>query len=388
MKVTQVYELLNSVTNEILGETDIVKEDLSNVVDIGVAIFDATSIDNYVRSLVDHIGKVIFVNRPYSGTAPSVLMDGWEFGAVLEKLQADLPDATENESWELEDGESYDPNIFYKPVVSAKFYQKRVTFEVPMSFTEKQVKGSFSSAEQLNSFMSMLYNAVDKSMTIKLDALIMRTINSMTGETIHAEYGATSLSGSSKTKAINLLYLYNNGPNAGGTALTAAKAMTDPEFIRFAVREMNITRARLAKISTLFNVGGKARFTPNDMLKTVMLADFKESADVYLQSDTFHDEYTRLLPADLVPYWQGPGDDSFDFTDVSAINITTPSGDDVSASGILCVMFDRDALGVANMDKRTTTNFNPKAEFYNNWFKYDAGYFADLDENYVVFFVA
>ena len=388
MKVTQVYELLNSVTNEILGETDIVKEDLSNVVDLGVAIFDATSIDNYVKSLVDHIGKVIFVNRPYAGTAPSVLMDGWEFGAVLEKIQADIPEATENESWELEDGQSYDPNIFYKPTVSAKFYQKRITFEVPMSFTEKQVKGSFSSAEQLNSFISMLYNAVDKSMTVKLDALIMRTINSMTGETIHAEYGSSSLSGSSKTKAINLLYLYNNGPNAGGTALTAAKAMTDPDFIRFAVREMNITRARLAKISTQFNVGGKARFTPADMLKTVMLSDFKESADVYLQSDTFHDEYTRLAPADLVAYWQGPGDDSFDFTDISAINITTPSGDDVSASGILAVMFDRDALGVANMDRRTTSNYNPKAEFYNNWFKYDAGYFADLDENYVVFFVA
>ena len=388
MKVTQVYELLNSVTNEILGETDIVKEDPSNVVDLGVAIFDATSIDNYVKSLVDHIGKVIFVNRPYAGTAPSVLMDGWEFGAVLEKIQADIPEATENESWELEDGQSYDPNIFYKPTVSAKFYQKRITFEVPMSFTEKQVKGSFSSAEQLNSFISMLYNAVDKSMTVKLDALIMRTINSMTGETIHAEYGAASLGSKSTTKAINLLYLYNNGPNAGGSALTAAKAMTDPDFIRFAVREMNITRARLAKISTQFNVGGKARFTPSDMLKTVMLSDFKESADVYLQSDTFHDEYTRLAPADLVAYWQGPGDDSFDFTDISAINITTPSGDDVSASGILAVMFDRDALGVANMDRRTTSNYNPKAEFYNNWFKYDAGYFADLDENYVVFFVA
>lgn len=388
MKVTQVYELLNSVTNEILGETDIVKEDLSNVVDVGVAIFDNTSIDSYVKSLVDHIGKVIFVNRPYAGTAPSVLMDGWEFGAVLEKLQADLPEASENESWELEAGQSYDPNIFYKPVVSAKFFQKRVTFEVPMSFTEKQVKGSFSSAEQLNSFMSMLYNAVDKSMTVKLDALIMRTINSMTGETIYAEYGAANLNSKSTTKAINLLYLYNNGPNYGQTPITAAAAMTNPEFIRFAVREMNITKARMAKISTLFNVGGKARFTPADMLKTVMLADFKESADVYLQSDTFHDEYTRLVPADLVPYFQGPGDDNFDFADISAINITTPSGHDVSASGILAVMFDRDALGVANMDRRTTSNFNPKAEFYNNWFKYDAGYFADLDENYVVFFVA
>lgn len=386
MKVSQVYELLNTVTGEILGESDLVKEDLSNVVDLGVQIFNSTSVDNYVRSLIDHIGKVIFVNRQYAGGAPSVLMDGWEFGAVLEKIQADIPEATENESWLLEDGESYDPNIFYKPSVSAKFFQKRVTFEVPMSFTEKQVKGSFSSAEQLNSFMSMLYNAVDKSMTVKIDALIMRTINAMTGETIHAEYGSSSQSGSSTVKAINLLYLYNNGPNAGGTPISADASLTDPEFIRFAVREMNITKTRLSKISTLYNVGGKARFTPNDLLKTVMLADFKESADVYLQSDTFHDEYTRLVPADLVPYWQGSGD-NYDFDSISAINITTPSGDDVQASGILAVMFDRDALGVANIDRRTTTNYNPKAEFYNNWFKYDAGYFADLNENFVVFFV-
>ena len=384
MKVSQVYELLNTVTGEILGESDLVKEDLSNVVDLGVHIFDATSVDNYVKSLVDHIGKVIFVNRPYAGGAPSVLMDSWEFGAVLEKIQCDMPEATENESWSLEDGESYDPNIFYKPVVSAKFYQKRVTFEVPMSFTEIQVKGSFSSAEQLNSFMSMLYNAVDKAMTVKIDALIMRTINAMTGETIHAEYGSALLSSKSTVKAINLLYLYNTQFNK---SLTASDAFTDPEFIRFAVREMNIVRSRLAKISTLYNVGGKERFTPVDMLKTVMLADFKESADVYLQSDTFHDEYTRLMPADIVPYWQGSGDD-YALTDVTSINITTPSGDDVSASGILAVMFDRDALGVANLDRRTTTNYNPKAEFYNNWFKYDAGYFADLNENYVVFFVA
>lgn len=387
MKVSQVYELLNTVTSEILGDSAVVKEDLSNVVDLGVQIFDNTSVDNYVRSLVDHIGKVIFVNRPYAGGAPSVLMDGWEFGAVLEKIQADIPDATENESWELEDGQSYDPNIFYKPSVSAKFFQKRVTFEVPMSFTEKQVKSSFSSAEQLNSFMSMLYNAVDKSMTVKLDGLIMRTIDAMIGETIHAEYASASLSSKSTVKAINLLYLYNNGPNAGGTALTASKAMTDPDFIRFAVREMNIIKSRLTKLSDLYNVGGKARFTPNDLLKTVMLADFKESADVYLQSDTFHDEYTRLVPADLVPYWQGSGT-GYAFSDISKINITTPSGDDVEASGILAVMFDRDALGVANMDRRTTSNYNPKAEFYNNWFKYDAGYFADLNENFVVFFVA
>ena len=388
MKVSQVYELMNTVTHEILGDQAIVKEDLSNVVDLGVEIFDATSVDNYVRSLIDHISKVVFVNRPYMGGAPSVLMDATEFGCVIEKISCAIPDATENESWTLQDGESYDPNIFTAPKISAKFFQKRVTFEIPMSFTEKQVKGSFSSAEQLNSFISMIYNAVDKSMTVKLDGLIMRTINAMIGETIHAEYGSDALASKSTVKAVNLLYLYNNGPNAGGSALTASKAMTDPDFIRFAVREMNIIKNRLSKLSDLYNVGGEARFTPADLLKVVLLSDFKESADVYLQSNTFHDEYTKLVsPADQVAYWQGSGT-GYAFSDISKINVTTPSGDDVEATGILGIMFDRDALGVANMDRRTTSNYNPKAEFYNNWFKMDAGYFADLNENFVVFLVA
>ena len=209
MEVKQIYEIMNSVTSEILGDSALVQEDLSNIVDVGTAIFNASAVDNYVRSLVNHIGKVIFVNRPYSGNVPSVLMDGWEYGSVLEKITAELPDATENESWELTDGQSYDPNIFYKPTVSAKFFNKRVTFEIPMSFTERQVKESFSNAVQLNGFLSMLYNAVDKSMTVKVDALVMRTINNMIGETINAEYGESALSSKSTVKAVNLLYLYS-----------------------------------------------------------------------------------------------------------------------------------------------------------------------------------
>ncbi len=384
MEVKQIYELMNTVTSEILGAETVVNEDLSNIVDIGEEIFNASAVDAYVRSLVNHIGRVIFVNRPYSGNIPSVMMDGWEFGSVLQKITAELPEATENESWELTDGESYDPNIFYKPVVSAKFFNKKVTFEVPMSFTEMQVKQSFSNAEQLNGFMSMLYNAVDKSMTIKIDALVMRTIDNMIGETIVDDYGDAELASTSGVKAINLLYLYNEKFNA---ELTAEDAITNAEFIRFASFEMGVYMSRLSKISTLFNIGGKDRFTPADMLHVVMLSDFKKSADVYLQSDVFHDDFTKLPNADVVPYWQGSGT-SYAFDDVSSINIKTASGETVSASGILCVMFDRDALGVTNLDRRVTTNYNAKAEFYNNWFKFDAGYFNDTNENFVVFFVA
>lgn len=380
MEVKQIYTLANNATSEVLGESILLKEDLSNLVDIGTAVFNANAVDKYVKSLVNHIGKVIFVNRPYAGGAPSVLMDGWEFGSVLEKIQAELPAAQENESWELEDGQSYDPNIFYKPQVSAKFYNSKVTFEIPMSFTELQVKQSFSSAEQLNGFISMLYNAVDKAMTVKLDGLVMRTINNMIGETI---YDATQ--NSTDIRAVNLLTLYNT--RFSSATITAAQALTTPEFIRFAALQMGLYADRLKKISSLFNVGGKARFTPADMLHIVTLSDFQKAADVYLQSDTYHDEFTRLPQAESVPYWQGSGT-GYAFADTSKIHITTSSGHDVEQGGILAVMFDRDALGVTNLDRRVTTNYNAKAEFYNNFYKFDAGYFNDLNENFVVFYIA
>ena len=391
MVVKQIYELINSVSGEVLGKTDIVKEDLTGVVDLGNEVFNQGAVDNYVKSLVNHIGKVVFVNRPYSGKIPSVLMDAWEFGSVLEKISAEIPAATENDTWNLTDGQEYKQDIFHKPVVSAKFFNSKVTFEVPVSITERQVKESFSSAAQLNGFLSMIYSAVEKSMTIKTDALIMRTINNMIGETLFADAAAFTPSGktlnygsASTVRCVNLLYLYNK---TKGTQLTADKCLTDAEFIRFASYQMGLYADRLQSISTLFNVGGKERFTPKDSLHTVLLSDFAKGAQAYLYADTKNMEQVLLPNAESVASWQGTGKD-YGFAHTSAINIKTSGNHEISIGGVLGVMFDRDALGVCNLDKRVTTNYNAKAEFFNNYYKFDAGYFNDTNENFVVFFVA
>ena len=391
MKVEQIYSLMNNVTGEILGKAELLKEDLSNVVDVGTEIFNSADVDNYVKSLVNHIGKVVFVNRPYSGNVPSVLMDSWEFGSVLEKIQADIPQAVENDSWDLTNGESYDTNVFYKPSVSAKFFNKKVTFEVAMSFTELQVKESFSNANQLNGFLSMLYNSVEKSMTVKIDSLVMRTINNMIGETIyHDLYDGTEKVvkyANTGVKAVNLLKMFND---KFSKTLTPEQAITDSEFLKFASYTMQLYVDRLSKMSTLFNVGGKERFTPNDMLKIVLLSEFKASAISYLQADTYNDELVALPNAETVPYWQGSGLE-YGFTDTSKINVALAKDKttvrEIETSGIIGVMFDRDSLGVTNLDRRVTTNYNAKAEFYNNYYKFDSGYFNDLNENFIVFFM-
>lgn len=386
MKVTQLHELVNTTMQEVLGESAVVNEDLTNVVDLGNEIVNTDNLDHYVKKLVNHIGKVVFVNRVYNGSAPSVLMDSWEFGSILEKISADMPEAQENDTWNLVDGQSYDDDIFYQPKVSAKFFNSRITFEIPMSFTERQVKESFSNATQLNGFISMLVTSVENAMTVKLDSLVMRTINNMIAETLLADL--EGLEGELDTsvgtvKAVNLLADYNT---RYGGALTKAEAITDPDFIKYASYVIGLYTDRISKISTLFNVGGKARFTPANQLHLVLLSEFAKASTVFLESDTFNDSNVKLPNFETVPYWQGSGE-GYGFAETSSIDVTIDANT-VQMDGIIGVMFDRQAIGITNLDRRVTSNYNAKAEFYTNYYKFDAGFYNDLNENFVVFFVA
>ena len=391
MKVTQLHELVNIATKETLGTETVVNEDLSNVVDIGKEIINTDNVDNYVKKLVNHIGKVVFVNRAYKGGVPSVFMDSWEYGSILEKISADLPQATENETWELENGKDYSPDVFYKPSVSAKFFNSLVTFEIPLSFTEKQVKESFSSKEQLNGFISMLQTSVENAITIKFDSLIMRTINNMIAETLANDLdadkdGVLNLANGT-LRAVNLLQGFNAN-RAVSDKVTVANAFSNADFIKYATYQIGLVSERMARMSTLFNVGGKERFTPKDYQRIVMLSDFLASSEIYLLADTQNADKAKLPQnIDTVPYWQGSGK-AYSYDDVSRINVKTASGQTVNVTGVIGCIFDKDALGVTNLDRRVTTNYNPKAEFYTNFYKFDAGFFNDLNENFVVFYIA
>lgn len=378
MKVTQIKDLVNSSLKEVNGTSEVLKEDLSNVVDIGKDLINNDDIDNFVKKLVDRVGKTVFNDRLYQGSAPSVLMDAWEFGSIVEKIDADLPHVQENDSWNLQDGKSYDQDIFYQPKVSAKFFNSKITFEIPMSFTKMQVKSAFNSATELNSFLSMLMTKVQNALTVHLDGLIMKTINNFTAQVVHANKGL---------QAVNLLSLYNT---TTGDTLTSVKALTSPAFIKFANLTINSYRDRIAKMSTLFNNGGVNKFTPLANQHLVVLSDFASASKVYLEADTYNQDNVKISNYDSVPYWQGTGT-NYGFDDISKIDVAIKDGattTEVTQTGILGVLFDTNALGVSCQNPRTTTAVNARAEFYTNFNKYDAMYYNDLNENFVVFMVA
>ena len=396
MRVEQVAEIVNESAKQQLGLDNVVEQDLSNLVTLAQTVdeLNESGLDNFVHSLIDRIGVVKFRDRPYDGAAPSVYMDSFEYGSILQKIEAERPKANENESWRLEKGRVYEQDLYTPPTIIQRFFNDSTTYDIPMSFAERQVKSAFSSGDQLNGFFSMIENRIHDTVTINNDGLIELTINNMIGVTLLDEYREGSalgdLTAKSGVKAVNLLKLYNNEFQK---TLTKEQARLDPNFIRYACFVMSLYEKRFLKMSTLFNIGKRERFTSKDKLHIVMLDEFKKAADVFLQSSTWHDEYTKLPAAETVPYWQGSGL-SYDFADTSKIAVKVKDiGNNntltsVETSGILCIMFDRDALGINNYNYRVRSHVNNRAEFTNHWYKVDARYFNDENENFVVFFIA
>ena len=392
MEVTQIANIVNPITAEAIGESAVLNEDLSNVVELGHSVFDNVRMDNFTRQLVDSIGRFQFVNRTYTGTTLALYKDSYEYGACREKItELSLPEATTNEDWQFVNGASYDVNVFTGSDVAAKFYNKAVTYEIDKSIADIQVRSAFNSPEQLNAFISMLYNGVDRSLAVKNEELAKRTLNMLIAQTIAAEFPSVDdndYSDQTGVKAVNLLYTYNQKFTK---SLTAANCLYDLDFLRWASMIIRRYQVRMTNMSTLFNVGGLPRFTPRDLQRTVLHGDFVTSCGMYLESDTFHNELVSLGSNFVeVPYFQGSGS-AFDLTSTGKIDVTIPVGNttkNIVLTGVLGVIFDFEAAGITNYQPRVDSNYNAKANFTNLYYKQKASYFVDTNENAVVFFVA
>ena len=388
MKIEQVYEFVNDAQKEVLGESAIIlNKDLTNIVDVGTSLENAQGIEPFYKAMANRIGKMLFVSRAYTGRLPSILKDAWEFGSIVGKVQADLIEAQENEAWKIVNGASYDPYVVNLPVISSKFYNQMSTFELDITYPEDQIKQSFKSADEMVRFTSMLETMVNNSMELKIDTLVHATLcNFIGGLTIDEQDNGAS------ARVVHLLTTYNT---LKGTSLTPEKALIDKGFLQYATAEMILAKSRIANYSKAFNVGHKARHTPADLLHIVVLDAFASKAKTHLESDTFHNEFVKLPKYEEVSYWQGSGT-TFALADVSrvageisytteqdgAIETTT---DNVNQPYVIAVMFDNDALGVLQPQRKVKTAYNPKGEYFNEFHKWNSRYFNDFNENAIVF---
>ena len=387
MEMIQIASLVNEIAKNVTGENaTLLTEDLSNVVAVGTQIETAIGYDNFTKQLVDRIGRVIFVERGIEVDDLGIMKDNWEYGSILEKIAVEPVDAEDNPAWNLQDGDVVEQDKVTIPHLVVKFYNDDGTFEIPFTITDEQMRSAFTTPTQLGSFVGMIEQNVRNSVELRVKQYQRRAINNLIGLTIKDEAMDTGATSKTTVKVVNLLKLFKDNIDSS-TTLTATNCIYDKDFIRFAVSEMDKYVGRLREATNLFNIGGKLRWTSKNRLKFILLDEFSSKANVYLQSDTFHNEFTRLPESGKIAFWQGTGDD-FSFENTSKIAITTTSGDNISVSGILGVMFDTDALGVNRYYEKTTAHRNEHGEFTNFWAKARMRLFNDTNENFVVFMVA
>ena len=379
MTITQVYNFVNTATKEILGESATVAQDLSDIVDVGTSIANANGYDAFYKSLVNQIGKMWFVNRPYKGAYANLFMDSWRFGSIVGKTQAELMEAQEDPSWDIQQGASYDPWVVNLPVVSQKFYNKMDAFRIKMSTPRAQIEQSFRSADEMNKFLAMLETMVNNSIEVKLESLARACVNNLIGATIYGNNGA---------RVVKLLTLYAADT---GISLTAEKALLDKDFLAYATAVLMDYKDFLEQYTSILNEGGKARHTPEGLLHFVALSTFATRCKTHLRSNTFNEDLVKLTKYEEVPFWQGVGT-ALGLADRSKINETCVLDDGttaaVSQSYIVAAMFDDEAAGILQPRREVDSDYNKEAKFYQTWHDVSIRYFNDFNENCVVFLLA
>ena len=395
MRITQLTDVLNGTLNttgiidQVTGEAAVAKEDLSNIVDIGKAVLEYTgqstdNFDSFMRNLIDQVGKITIVNRTYVSQAPNILKDSWEYGSIMQKVRVSVPDVRDNASWDLfnypktSGGDAYpDPFELSKPGAKAKFYNSKNTYEIPITLADYQLKEAFQSASQFGAFIAAIENRIRMKQTLCNDGLIMATIDNLIGLTLNGNGG----------KTVNLLTAYNT---IAPSTITADKALSDTEFLRFAAMTIAKYKKYVAQASAKYNAGNYLTFTPADKLKFIANTEFAKAMDAYLYADTYHNEFVELNGYNEVPFWQGSGTADGDRLTVDVVvSYITEQGATATASvkntGVLAVMFDDEAAAVCNENYRTTSIYNPRGEYTNYFYKYDAMFMNDVEENCIVF---
>lgn len=399
MKISQIASVLNAaIEKEITGEVDLINEDLTNLVDVGKIITTSLTANGntnaFVATLIDRIGRVKYVDRTYTSQAPNILKDSFEYGSILMKVRAEVPDFQENTSWKLgaldglgiADASELDPFVISAPNATQQVYNSKITYEAPITISELMLKQAFTSASEMGRFIAMIENRIQLKMTLSTDALIMRTINNLIGLKI----GRANASPSQSDNVVNLLALYNAAVGVGNT-LTAEQALRNTDFLRYATKTIALYKDYLKTASVKYNEGDYLTFTPTDRLKFVVLSEFAKDMETYLYADTYHNEFVTMDGYSTVPFWQTQGDGVDDYDIRSAIDVSCTDGTstfDVAQSGIVAVMFDDEAAAVVNENYRVTSQYNPRGEYTNYFYKWDAGYMNDTYENCIVFLVA
>lgn len=370
MAVKQIYNIVNSVNKQTMGLTDLTVVDEQGLISLGQTVLTTNGLaDTWLNSLAQRIGRTIISFREYKSKYSDMILDTMQWGNIVQKIKVSMPEATEDESYSLVEGQSVDMYKVANPKVTQSFFTTETPYQFFVTIKRTQLEEAFTSETSMNGFIGAIYGEVQNAIELSLESLARNCINNFIGERV-----------SSKKATYNLLAMYNSETNK---QLTANTCLHDKEFLAYCVSRINLTSKYMENMSSMYNDGTQKRHTPKSLQHLRILEDFESRLETVVQYQAFREGYVKLNNYHTTSFWQSikkPAD----------INIKKASdGVALQQSNVIAIMYDRDALGLYKKDSwNSTTPFNSAGGYYNTYYHHKELYFNDLSENFVVFYIA
>lgn len=382
MDTNQIYTIVNEVNAEAFGSTDIDVVDAQGLVSLGDAVLSsASNTESFLNTLVQRIGRTIISFRQYRNKLGDMVLNDFEYGAILQKIRVHLVDAVADPAYALTDGESVDPWVVSKPDVEQKLFVTRTPYMFHVSIARKQLKEAFLSEAAMAAFIGMVFGQVRNSIEVSLENLGRVCIANMIGEFTPGTPSGGETTTLNHEIALCTLYNTARGYESGDAGFVDEDtAPFDPEFLRFAVKTIRTYSDNLTDMSTLHNDGSIESFTPREDQRLKVLSSFERALETVVQYSAFNEELVRLDAFTTVNFWQSAQDPSYIMVERAS------DGAQIIKTHIVGVLYDRDALGIYKRDEDVlTTPVNARGLYYNTFYHQMELWFNDTSENFIYF---
>lgn len=361
----QIYSIVNSISQQAYGAAALTAVNTQGLIALGnYVLSSSTDTELFLNTLTARIGKTIVRYRLYRNKLSDMVLTDMEWGQVLQKLAVKMPVSEADEQYGLTDGTSVDHYVVAKPQVDQKLFVVETPYQFHITIQRNLLRAAFLSESAMESFISAIFGQVRNK--------IESTIENMGRLNI-----AAGIAEAGSSREFALVSGYNS---VSGRSLTAASAILDSDFLRYAIRTMKTIMDGMTDLSELYNDGTITTFTPFEDQKIKVLSEFEYALETVVDWAAFNDNYVKLAGYGTLNFWQSaqtPG----------SVLINAPStGTQFAVDNVVAVIYDRDALGVYQQDEDIlTTPVNAAGAYYNQYYHCKFNRMLDTSENFVYF---
>lgn len=386
----QIFTIVNEVALQAMGSKTMAVVDNAGLVALGNTVLGNNDTkNNFINALTDRIGRTIVSFRAYHSHFPDFERDSIEWGNILQKLKIGMPNAEEDQSYNLEDGTSIDMYKINKAKVNQLLFSTETPWQTHITVHLDELEKAFVDYSAMGAFISGMFGEVQNRIELAMENLSIDCVNNYMAEMIKRKAERPS-------RVINLVTDYNTAMGLATTeALKPKDALNTPAFLEYVVRRINTISSTMEYMTSgMYNdtafAGGDtqndiySRHTPKSEQRMMLHIDLVNSLKTNVNSKAFNMKEVAIdLDFKTVPFWQS-------IKTPDGINVKPASGGTaIVQSSIMGILFDREAMGTFKKKYTSLTSpINAAGKYYNVFYHMIEMYYNDLTENAVVFLLA